>query len=231
MEDSEPSRALAKSDAGNTPDAYEREYMKGEGLVLHRAKQRAPWFLHAIFGAAALSVLLPVFAGQSGALLGAAIGLPIVALAWMLFAVLRVTVSEGNVNVQYGLIGPTIPVAAIESAKATRYHWTKFGGWGIRRNLHGEWIYSMPGDKGRAVRVVWRNAKGRKKVTFIGSSEHEALAEAIATARKALPAAGPDPVALPTGGPSALPEGQPADGSASESRSQPDAPLGGNTDT
>jgi hypothetical protein len=117
--------------------------------------------------------------------LPALISLPILFAVWMLFSVLRVTVSEGRVNVQYGVFGPTIPMHAIESAEATRYDWKKFGGWGIRRSRDGEWIYNMPGDGGRAVRIVWRDAQGNRKVTLVGSREPEALAKAIHRGRRA----------------------------------------------
>ena len=70
-------------------------------------------------------------------------------------------------------------------------------------NLDGEWIYNMPGDGGRAVRIRWRNAKGKAKVTLIGTKEPEALADAIARARRALPAGGDGPAALPASDPDA----------------------------
>ena len=124
----------------------------------------------------------------SGAWIGAAVGLPMLAMIWVLLSVLRVTVSSGGVSVQYGLFGPQIPSAAIESAEATTYDWKQFGGWGIRRSRQGEWIYNMPGDGGRAVRIVWRDRKGRRRVTLIGSPQPEPLAQQVRRARAALPA-------------------------------------------
>ena len=56
----------------------------------------------------------------------------------------------------------------------------------------------MPGDGGRAVRLVWRDAKGRRRVVLIGSPRAEALAEAVQGARAALPA-GPERAALTRG--------------------------------
>jgi hypothetical protein len=184
MAESEEKR-LAVVESGRSPDAYEKRYMAGEGMVLHRAKQRAPWHLHALMGLSAAGMLGAVFAAP-GAWLAPVIGMPILLVAWLLFAVLRVTVSEGHVNIQYGLFGPKIPIAAIQSATATRYRWTKFGGWGIKRSLNGEWIYNMPGDGGRAVRIEWTNAKGKRNVTLIGSKDPEALAAAIHQAQRAL---------------------------------------------
>lgn len=196
MPDDEQSLVPTESAPVATGDPYEREYMRGEGLVLHRHKQRAPWQLNALFGGLALASLAPLIAGAPGAWLGVAITLPLMFLLWMLFSVLRVTVSEGSVNVQYGLFGPTIPIDAIESAVPTTYHWTRYGGWGIRYGGNGEWLYNMPGDQGRAVRVVWRDAKGRRRTTLIGSKDHVSLAESIAKARRALPAGREQP-ALP----------------------------------
>ena len=119
------SQALVTT-AARVPDAYEQKYMPGQGLVLHRHKSRAPWQLNAIFGASSLALLAPAFAG---AWLATLVAMPIMLVIWALFSVLRTTVSEGMVNVQYGLFGPTIPIESIESAKATRYDWKKYGGW------------------------------------------------------------------------------------------------------
>lgn len=178
-------KELVPVEAGRPPDAYERAYMAGEGTVLYRDKLRAPWPLHAIFAAAALAVVGA--AAASGELLGLVIGLPALAVVWLLLAVLRVTVSEGAVKVQYGVFGPTIPVAAIEGAEAVSYDWKQFGGWGIRRSRDGAWIYNMPGDGGRAVRITWRDGRGRRRVTLVGSRRAELLARAIARGRAALP--------------------------------------------
>jgi hypothetical protein len=180
------SKELVPVASARPPDAYEAKYMAGEGTVLHRDKSRAPWQIHAIFAVAGLAMVGGVVA--SGALVGLAIGLPLLALVWLFFSVLRVTVSEGLVNVQYGLVGPKIPIAAIESAEAIRYDWKKYGGWGIRY-ADGEWIYNMPGDGGHAVRVVWRDAKGQRRVTLVGSRRADEVAQQIAHAQRALPPA------------------------------------------
>lgn len=196
MADDEPSdqlavrgdESLAMVDAsGRVPDEYESEYMRGEGMVLHRDKSRAPWPLHALFGAAMLLTAATAFSGP-GAWVGTAVSMPLLAMAWLLFSVLRVTVSEGRVNIQYGLFGPTIPIAAIESAEAVEYDWKSFGGWGIRVNAKREWIYNMPGDGGRAVRITWHDRKGKRKVTYVGSLESERLARQINRARELGPA-------------------------------------------
>lgn len=190
-ETDDEARALARRDeAGGAADLYERQYMKGEGLVLYRDKQRAPWQMTALLAMGAVGSLLPVILGVPGAWVSTAITLPVLFLLWALMGVLRVTVSQGAVEVQYGLFGPKIPIAAIESVAPTEYKWTTVGGWGIRRGPGGSWVYNMPGDGGRAVRIEWRDAKGRRKVTLIGSRNHHELARTIEQARRELPGSG-----------------------------------------
>jgi hypothetical protein len=181
-DDERDGKALVAIADRRVPDAYESEYMHGKGVVLYRDKSRAPWPLHVIFGALSLMTIGSAFAG-AGAWVGTAATLPFLLVMWLLFSVLRVTVSEGQVNVQYGLFGPNIPISAIESAEAVEYDWKQFGGWGIRVNRKGEWIYNMPGDNGRAVRIAWRDRKGKAKVTYVGSLESATLAEQIGQAR------------------------------------------------
>lgn len=188
---------LAKLEPGRTPDSYESEYMRGEGMVLYRDKTRSPWQLHAICGTVAAMMIAAAIAAPA-AWVGSAFGLLLIGFLWVLFSVLRVTVSEGHVNVQLGLFGPKIPIAAIESVEALEYDWKQFGGWGIRLNSKGEWMYNLPGDGGRAVRLVWRDRKGRRKVTYVASRQSEQLAATIERARAALPAA-KLPGALPEG--------------------------------
>ena len=185
--------ALAKSEPAAV-DRYEQEFMAGQGTVLYRAKARAHWSLAAMIlglgGAASLATVAVT------PILSVAIFMSL-ALMYILFAVLRVTVSEGALNIQLGLWGPTIPISSIVSAEATTYKFSDFGGWGIRLSPSKGTMYNMPGDGGQALKVVWRTAKGRTKTTWVGTREAPALVKAIERARgQALPAAdGPD--ALP----------------------------------
>ena len=192
---SEP-KDLVPIEAATQADLYERKYMAGEGVVLFRDKSRAPWPLHALF--LGLMAAMTVASVATAAPVGALVGAPLLAIVWLFFSVLRVTVSEGAVNVQYGLFGPKIPIAAIESAEPVTYDWKRFGGWGIKRSLAGEWIYNMPGDGGHAVKIVWRDAKGRRRTTLIGSRQSTQLAAQIGRAQAALPP-GPRATALPAG--------------------------------
>jgi hypothetical protein len=190
---------LVPIEAASLPDLYERKYMASEGVVLFRDKTRASWPMHAIFLVAMTTVTVTSLA--AGTAFGLLFGLPTLAIVWLLFSVLRVTVSERAVNVQYGLFGPKIPIAAIESSEAVTYDWKRFGGWGIKRSRDGAWIYNMPGDGGRAVRIVWRDARGRRRTTLIGSRQSTELAAQIERAllgrgQAALP---PGQGALPAG--------------------------------
>jgi hypothetical protein len=167
------------------PDDYERKFMRGKGLMLARDKARMPRALSAMIGAAALGAAGAALAG-GGALIGGLLAAGALTFTWLSMSVLRVAVSEGVVHVQYGLFGPEIPVAAIEHAERYEYKWIQYGGWGIRRGWNGEWMYNVPGDEGHAVRIVWRDAKGRRRTTCIGSKNADTIFAAIQKARMAI---------------------------------------------
>ena len=190
-------KELVPVEAARPPDAYERQYMAGDGVVLFRDKSRAPWLLNALFALPAAVVVGAAVA--TGELVGL-LALPVLVLIWLFFSVLRVTVSERAVNVQYGLFGPKIPLAAIEEAEAVTYDWKKFGGWGIKRSLDGEWIYNMPGDGGRAVRLTWRDREGKRRVTLVGTRQADEMARQIDRGRKALPGGAAAPALGPGSG-------------------------------
>jgi hypothetical protein len=185
MSDDDPreTTALAQREAERV-DAYEREYMAGDGTVLHRDKRPAPKWMQLLLGSTALvgMVMLATPAWLTGLVF-----VPVGLVLWALFSVLRVSVSEGAVSIQYGVFGPTIPTAAIESAEAVDYDWKRFGGWGIRASRDGERLYNMPGDHGRAVRIVWRDGT-KRRVTLFGTPHPEPTVAAIARARRGLPA-------------------------------------------
>jgi hypothetical protein len=172
---------IAAEDSTATPDPYEARYMGGPGGVLHRERIRAPLAYHALILAPLLIVLVSSIA--TGQLLPLAITLPLILLLWVLFAVLRITVSRDQVHIQYGVFGPRIPVASIEEARAIDYDWSRFGGWGIRRGRDGAWAYNMMGDAGRAVQIVWRDERGSRHTHLVSSPEPERLAASIQAAR------------------------------------------------
>jgi len=99
------------------------------------------------------------------------------------FAVLRTVVTETEINVKYGLWGPTIPLASIESCSVTEYDWSQFGGWGIRRGLGGKWAY-VPGP-GEVVEIEY-NDDGRIKTVQVGADDARKLMSEINRAREAV---------------------------------------------
>lgn len=193
--------SLMPVDPARPPDLYERRYMAAEGVLLYRHKHSAPWQLHAIFVAAMVAAFGSAFAvgGVVGGAVGVAVGAPLLALAWILSAVLRISVSEEHVNIQYGLFGPKIPIAAIQQAEIVQYDWRSIGRWGLKRSLAGELVINMPGDGGRAVRMVWRDARGKRRVVHVGSPRADHLLRQIGRARRALPV-GPRPASLEPSG-------------------------------
>lgn len=190
-------RSLVPVDPARPPDLYEQRYMAAEGTALYRHKHSAPWQLHAVFAASMVAVFASAFAagGLIGGAVGSLVGLPMIALVWILFSVLRVSVFEDHVNIQYGVFGHKIPIASIELAEVVQYDWRRVGGWGVRRSLAGEWVYNMPGDGGRAVRIVWHDAAGKRRVVHVGSPRADDLLLQIGRARRALPG----PAALEAG--------------------------------
>jgi hypothetical protein len=110
-------------------------------------------------------------------------GLPLV-LIWLLFAVLRVSVTREALHVQYGLFGPKIPIEDVERCEAVDYDWKQFGGWGIRYGRDGSTVYNMLGDQGRAVKVVYKKGQAKKTV-LLSSRDPERLAAAVNQARAA----------------------------------------------
>jgi len=181
--------------AARTPtsvDPYEQNFMAGEGTVLYRAKDRAHWSLAALvlgLGGVSVAALWPL------APVAAIASFVLVALTWLLFAVLRVTVSEGAVNIQLGLWGPRIPISSIVSVMATTYKFTQFGGWGIRISPAWGTMYNMPGDGGHALKIRWRD-KGREKVTWVGTRQAEQLVRVIRAAQREAVSDAEEPQAL-----------------------------------
>lgn len=185
------------------PDEYEARYMAGEG-VFYRDKIKVPgkFFLIVALPIVVQLVTLAALLASGKPAGGLLVAMPLTALLMvlltLLFAVLRVTVTREAVIIQYGLFGPTIPLSSIRDAKAVDYDWKTYGGWGIRRGWDDSWAYNMVGDAGRAVRIEWTDAKGKKQVTLVASPNPDALARAIREARAAARpklrvAAGPRP--------------------------------------
>lgn len=175
-------------------DPFEARYMIGSGHVLARYRGRPGAGYHAMFGFVALVVALSA-SGPAQILFALALLVPI----WLMFAIVRVTVTPSHLDVKYGPFGPRIPLAQIDSVEPTRYHWSSWGGWGIRRKLGtGEVLYAMPGDQGHGVRVRWTPPDGRQHSAVVGVREPSTIVDAVAAARRVLPPAAAGH-ALPSG--------------------------------
>lgn len=183
---SRPPTDVALVEDMRLPDAYEQKFMGDDGIVLHRGRHHAPWRLHAAF--ALFAGIVVMSAVSTGHWLALTIALPIVALIWLLCSVLRVTVSNRHVNVQYGLFGREIPIAAIESSEVIVHDWVR--GLRVPRSRASGRVHD------EAVRVAWRDRKGRRCVTLIGSRHAAVLAARIERARSMLPASKPPPALL-----------------------------------
>lgn len=128
-----------------------------------------------------------------------AIGLPfgpepapdwVVLLFWALFGVLlpvlfvtshlTAEVHDDGLHVNYfPFFRRRIAFADIASCKAVIYQpLAHYGGWGIRVNMDGSWVWSVSGDEG--VQLVFRSGKR----VLIGSRSAAAFAAAIETRRR-----------------------------------------------
>jgi hypothetical protein len=170
--------------------------------ALYYDKIRAPRVYHLIFLLPLLVVLGGAIAAatQAGvaAALPAALSFLILPFFWLLFSVLRISVTREEVFVQYGLFGPKIAVRDIERCAAVSYDWKKYGGWGIRYGADGSVAYNMMGDHGRAVEIVYKK-DGKQKKVLVASPDPERLAAAVNKAREmAIADAAPKRIAAET---------------------------------
>jgi hypothetical protein len=170
-------------------DDYERQYMGGGG-ILYQTKAKAPWFFHLLLLMPALlsSVIITLSAildpkAPSWILLMILPSVLVTFPLWMLFAVLRATVTTTHVHIQYGLFGPKIPLENIQSCEGVAYNWTQYGGFGIRRARDGSWAYNMMGDQGKAVKLTWTDEKGRSTTTLVSAANPDAFVEAVNKAK------------------------------------------------
>ena len=161
------------------PDDYESKYMGG-GEALARSRVGWPWWFHAIMGTSSAFL---IFSAIASATLVPLLSLPILAVVWLLFMFLRVTVTREHVHVQLGPFGPKIPIAKLVDAKAENYQPLKYGGWGIRLGRDGSWAYSMPGAGGRGVRLTYETEGGGRSDVFVSTTDPESILAGIAKAR------------------------------------------------
>jgi hypothetical protein len=165
-------------------DDYERKYMGGDG-ALARSRARMPWWFHALIGlVGTMSLVSAITSGNVVVLAWSLATVPVLAVVWLLFLYLRVTVSADALHVQLGLFGPKIPIADVLEATVAQYDVLKYGGWGIRLGLDGSVAYSVPGYGGRGLRVRFTKG-GRERTVFVTSPNPDELVAAIEKAEKA----------------------------------------------
>ncbi len=96
----------------------------------------------------------------------------VLGMALLLFATLKVTISDDwlEIRLGIGIIQKRIPLQDIQSAQVVKYPW--YYGWGVRVTLQGEWIYSVSGF--RAVKIETRT--GDKYIIGIDVADEFAAA-------------------------------------------------------
>lgn len=170
-------------------DAFEREYMKGEGEILYRHKVSAPRWAFALAAGlpfvltAITSVALLISAVPIGAalapVLGGALYTAVISGVLLLFAVGRVAVSEGELHIALGPRGPRIPIEDIESFDIGASGIQSYGlGW--MKLFDGTTIYKLFGDNKRAVRIV---RKSDRRPLVLVCRDPEGLVAAIGEAK------------------------------------------------
>lgn len=174
-------------------DTFESRYMPAEGTVLHRDK-RVSRVLAGIMGLSGLAVIgvaifialvngtsqKPVPAEALPLVVGMVASLGVlIATIGIAMGILRTVVTDREVNVKYGLWGPTIAMKDILSCRPVTYRWIEFGGWGIRLGRDGTWAYVPIGDQ--AIEIVY-NVDGKTKRVLVGVENPEQTAAVITRA-------------------------------------------------
>jgi hypothetical protein len=95
------------------------------------------------------------------------------------FSTARIVVSEGEVHIQLGLVGPRIPIDEIAGARLAPSGSNRIG-MGVRNDLRGTTSYTLWGDNARAVHIEHKN--GTRLVVVM--KEPEAMVQAIEEAMR-----------------------------------------------
>lgn len=176
-------------------DEYERGHMAGVGEVLHRVKASVPRGLFVFLtatpliasGLAAAMLLgagsLVTIAGIVGAGVLVSLGLGAIMLV---FAGVRLVVSEGEVSVQIGFAGPRVSIADIASV-SRGYSGTNSYGLGVMNDLRGTTILKMFGDNAMAVHIHKKDGSKLVLVTKENDAVFAAVREALARRDARLP--------------------------------------------
>lgn len=176
-------------------DEYERGHMAGVGEVLHRVKASVgrglfafvaitPLLAAAIASAtligAAPAVTMGIILG-SGALASLGLG-----TLMLVFAGVRLVISEGEVSAQLGFAGPRVAVADIVSV-SRGYSGTNSYGLGVMRDFQGNTILKMFGDNATAVHLHKKDGTKLVLVTKENDAVFAAVQEALARRDAKLP--------------------------------------------
>ena len=176
-------------------DDYERGHMAGEGEVLHRVKQSVPRGLFAFLAATPLIASslagaivlgagsLAAASGIVGAGLLVSLGLGVVMLV---FAGVRLVISEGEISAQIGFAGPRVKVADIVSV-SRGYSGTNSYGLGVMGDFAGNKILKMFGDNATAVHIHKKDGTKLVLVTKENDAVFAAVNEALARRDAKLP--------------------------------------------
>ena len=165
-------------------DSYETEFMGGDD-ALFREKHVSRIFagLMALPALAGVAGAVSLALDPNGGLLFALIPLmsgAAIASAGLFFSVMRTVVTNEHVTVQYGMLGPTIDVAAITDCEVVTLAAASRLMFGAKIWPEG-WRYIPPGAKS-GVRIRFRGARGETTCT-IGATDAAGLAAAIREAR------------------------------------------------
>jgi hypothetical protein len=164
-------------------DRYEQEFMGGDDAVF-REKHISRLFV-ALMAIPALFVFVMgivagIGAGPIAALIPIAVSL-VVALVTLYFAAMRITVTPTNIEVRYGNLGPSIPIASLTSVQIEKLDTLTRLAFGPKWQGPGKWSYVPPGVRD-GVRVKW-SENGKERSALIGARDAGALARAIEQSR------------------------------------------------
>lgn len=163
-------------------DAYETEFMSG-GDVIAREKFVVPRWVLAIFVAAFAIPAAATLLTGAPIWLSLLTVLPAVPIT-LLMSVIRVSVSNEALHIQYGVMGPKIAIGKIIEAEAVDYRALDYGGWGVRYQISTKTrIYNTIGDAGRALRVRYDD-DGVLRTVLVSSRDPERLVAAIEQAKR-----------------------------------------------
>jgi hypothetical protein len=156
--------------------------MASEGALLTERRRMPGWFFALLGFAAVLQVGAAIAAASVLPLL---LSLPVLALVTLLLSHLRVVLTRTHLHIQYGLWGPKVALADIESVEVGAYAAVRFRGWGIKRALDGTYAYSTPGGNGQALTITARDANGAVKRWCITLDRADDFRREIDAARRA----------------------------------------------